>query len=87
MLVTVFYFPGTSIVSTQRQFSSNLMNDLQHLNAHKNTLEGDNISREIERVNSVTVCRKFKQWHISDGSQHQKYMHIWRKISAQVMFK
>lgn len=25
------------------------MNDLQHLNAHKNTLEDDNISREIER--------------------------------------
>lgn len=45
----------------------------------KNTLEGDNISREIEGKNSVTVCRKLKQWHISDGSQHQKYMHIWRE--------
>ena len=25
------------------------MNDLQHLNAHQNTLEDDSISREIER--------------------------------------
>ena len=40
---------SSSIVYTQQQFFSNLMNDLQHLNAHKNTLEDDSTSREIER--------------------------------------
>ena len=45
------------------------------------------LAEKLKGKNSVTVCRKFKQWNISDGSQHQKYMHIWRKINAQVMFK
>ena len=40
---------SSSIVYTQQQFFSNLMNDLQHLNEHKNTLEDDSTSREIER--------------------------------------